>query len=140
MDALPSLDLLSRILTPEQLEFALRHELDDGRIVERPTPEDFARLSDKERRDKWHAWCDDQRLLMKEALKATTIISKTRDPEDPILTYLDWDAPVLVLDQLADSMRAALDEEAHLLRQDTKLLLSGPISSPVSKSTNRCVL
>ncbi len=123
VNALPSLDLLSRILTPEQLEFALRHELDDGRIVERPTPEDFAKLSDKERRDKWHAWCDDQRLLMKEALKATTIISKTRDPEDPILTYLDWDTPVLVLDQLADSMRAALDEKAYLLRQDTKLLL-----------------
>lgn len=127
VSALLSKEQLQKLVTPEQLQRILRHELDDGRVVERPEPELFANLNDKEKAQKWHAWCDDQLQLLKERLrelkKEGKILAKTRNPEDPIKTYLDWEEPVLVLDTLAESIRRALDEKPYLLCGPSTLLL-----------------
>lgn len=118
VDALPSPAQLEKLVRPEQLAIILRHELDDGRVIERPTPELFANLTDKERAQKWHAWCNDQRNLLKARLKRLSkdgkLLKKTRDDE-AVREYLGWDEPALVLTKMAEAIRQTLDEKSHTL-------------------------
>jgi integrase len=126
--ALPTRAELTKVITNSaQLDRVFRDDRDENSPpVERPSPEQFQALTAKEQKVMWRIWCAHNRQLMlsrkRQVEKDGRLLEETRDRR-AIQKYLDWSEPIVVLTNLARTIRKVADEERYTLRGDEYLNL-----------------